>query len=288
MSLLEKGIRPRQIMTKEAFENAIATVMALGGSTNAVLHLLAIANEARVELHLDDFARIGRTRAAPRGHEAARPLPHDRPRPDRRRRRRAPRALLDEGLLDGDCLTVTGKTMAENLAEHRPAGPRRLGRASPSPTRSTPTAGSPSCAGRSRPKAPSSRSPGSTATLAFAGRARVFDGEGAAMEAILAGAITPGTVVVIRYEGPKGGPGMREMLAVTGAMTGAGRGGDCALVTDGRFSGGTQGFCVGHVAPEAAVGGPIGLVRGRRRDRARRARGPSRRARRAGRARAPP
>ena len=170
------------------------------------------------------------------------------------------RELLDEGLLHGDCLTVTGKTMAENLADARPARARRLGR--PPLRRSDPrrrrhrhparVARAGGCRGEGRRA--------STANSPLRVAARVFDGEDAAMEAILAGTVTPGTVVVIRYEGPKGGPGMREMLAVTGAMNGAGRGGDCALVTDGRFSGGTQGFCVGHVAPEAADGGPIGLV----------------------------
>jgi len=258
MGLLEKGIRPRQVMTKEAFENAIATVMALGGSTNAVLHLLAIAHEARVELHLDDFSRIGR-----RVPHLADMKPHGRYHmTDLDRIGGLPvvlRELLEQGLLHGECLTVTGKTMAENLAALDPPAPdgsvvRRFGE----PIHAD--GGIAILHGSLAPEGAVVKVAGIDGDLAFAGRARVFDGEGAAMEAILAGSVTPGTVVVIRYEGPKGGPGMREMLAVTGAMTGVGRGGDCALVTDGRFSGGTQGFCVGHVAPEAAVGGPIGLV----------------------------
>ena len=258
IALLEKDIRPRQIMTKEAFENAIATVMALGGSTNAVLHLLAIANEARVELHLDDFSRIGR-----RVPHLADMKPHGRYHmTDLDRIGGLPvvlRELLEEDLLRGECLTVTGKTMAENLAALDPPAPDgsvvRLFR---EPIH--PDGGIAILRGSLAPEGAVVKVAGIDGDRAFAGPARVFDGEGAAMEAILAGTVTPGTVVVIRYEGPKGGPGMREMLAVTGAMTGAGRGGDCALVTDGRFSGGTQGFCVGHVAPEAAVGGPIGLV----------------------------
>ncbi len=258
IALLEKGIRPRQIMTKEAFENAIATVMALGGSTNAVLHLLAIANESRVELHLDDFSRIGR-----RVPHLADMKPHGRYHmTDLDRIGGVPvvlRELLQEGLLHGECLTVTGKTMAENLAALDPPVPDgSVVRLFGEPIHAD--GGIAILRGSLAPEGAVVKVAGIDGDLAFAGRARVFDGEGAAMEAILAGTVTPGTVVVIRYEGPKGGPGMREMLAVTGAMTGAGRGGDCALVTDGRFSGGTQGFCVGHVAPEAAVGGPIGLV----------------------------
>ncbi len=258
IALLEKGIRPRQIMSKAAFDNAIATVMALGGSTNAVLHLLAIANEARVELHLEDFSRIGR-----RVPHLADMKPHGRYHmTDLDRIGGLPvvlRELLDKGLINGECLTVTGKTMAENLAELDPPAPDgSVVRGFGEPIHSD--GGIAILTGSLAPQGAVVKVAGIDGELAFTGRARVFDGEGAAMEAILAGAITPGTVVVVRYEGPKGGPGMREMLAVTGAMTGAGRGGDCALVTDGRFSGGTQGFCVGHVAPEAAVGGPIALV----------------------------
>jgi dihydroxy-acid dehydratase len=258
MSLLAQGIRPRQIMTKEAFDNAIAAVMALGGSTNAVLHLLAIANEARVELHLDDFARIGR-----RVPHLADMKPHGRYHmTDLDRIGGVPvvlKVLLDEGLLNGDCLTVTGKTMAENLADIDPPAPDGyVVRPFTDPVHAD--GGIAVLRGSLAPEGAVVKVAGIEGEAAFTGAARVFDGEAAAMDTILAGSITPGTVVVIRYEGPKGGPGMREMLAVTGAMTGAGRGGDCALVTDGRFSGGTQGFCIGHVAPEAAVGGPIGLV----------------------------
>ena len=258
MGLLEKGIRPRQVMTKEAFENAIATVMALGGSTNAVLHLLAIAHEARVELHLDDFSRLGR-----RVPHLADMKPHGRYHmTDLDRIGGLPvvlRVLLEEGLLHGECLTVTGKTMAENLVDLDPPAPDgSVVRLFGEPIHAD--GGIAILHGSLAPEGAVVKVAGIDGELAFTGRARVFDGEGAAMEAILAATVAPGTVVVIRYEGPKGGPGMREMLAVTGAMTGAGRGGDCALVTDGRFSGGTQGFCVGHVSPEAAVGGPIGLL----------------------------
>ena len=255
--LLELGIRPRQIMTKEAFENAIAVVMALGGSTNAVLHLLAIANEARVDLTLDDFNRVGA-----RTPHIADTKPHGKYHmTDIDRIGGVPvvmKMLLDAGLLHGDVLTVTGKTMAENLAELDPPGPDgSVIRGLDNPLHAD--GGIAVLTGSLAPK-------GSVVKVAgidhdrFEGTARVFDGEDGAMEAILAGSIEPGTVVVIRYEGPKGGPGMREMLAVTGAMKGAGRGGDCALLTDGRFSGGTHGFCIGHVAPEAVDGGPIAFV----------------------------
>jgi dihydroxy-acid dehydratase len=258
MGLLEKGIRPRQVMTRQAFENAIATVMALGGSTNAVLHLLAIASEARVELHLDDFSRIGR-----RVPHLADMKPHGKYHMTDLDRIGGVavvlRSLLEEGLIDGDCLTVTGKTMAENLSDIDPPAPDGLVvHAFSAPIHAD--GGIAILRGSLAPEGAVVKVAGIDGTLSVRGRARVFDGEAAAMEAILAGSITPGTVLVIAYEGPKGGPGMREMLAVTGAMTGAGRGADCALVTDGRFSGGTQGFCVGHVAPEAAIGGPIGLV----------------------------
>jgi dihydroxy-acid dehydratase len=258
ISLLEQGIRPRQIMTKEAFENAIATVMALGGSTNAVLHLLAIANEAHVELHLDDFSRIGRrvphlADMKPHGRYHMSDLDHI------GGVAVVLQALFEQGLLHGDCLTVTGKSIAENLAELDPPAPDgSVVHRFAEPIHAD--GGIAILRGSLAPEGAVVKVAGIDGNLSFAGRARVFDGESAAMDAILAGTISPGTVVVVRYEGPKGGPGMREMLAVTGAMTGAGRGSDCALVTDGRFSGGTQGFCVGHVAPEAAVGGPIGLV----------------------------
>ncbi len=255
--LLELGIRPRQIMTKEAFENAIAVVNALGGSTNAVLHLLAIANEARVELNIDDFDRIGR-----RVPHLADTKPHGRYHMfDIDRIGGIPvvmRELLEAGLLHGDCLTVTGHTLAENLERLDPPAPD--GEVIHPMTRPIHTTGGIAILrGTLAPEGSVVKVAGID-TESFDGRARVFDGEDGAMEAILAGRIQPGTIVVIRYEGPKGGPGMREMLAVTGAMKGAGRGGDCALLTDGRFSGGTHGLCIGHVAPEAVDGGPIAFV----------------------------
>jgi dihydroxy-acid dehydratase len=254
--LLEQGIRPRQILTREAFENAIAVVNALGGSTNAVLHLLAIAAEARVELSLDDFNKVAArvphiadTKPGGRYHMA-----------DVDRIGGVPvvmRHLLDAGLLHGDCLTVTGRTVAENLAALDPPPPDGdVIHPLDAPIHAV---GIAVLTGSLAPNGAVVKVAGITFDR-FEGTARVFDGEDGAMEAILAGSIEPGTVVVIRYEGPKGGPGMREMLAVTGAMKGVGRGGDCALVTDGRFSGGTHGFCIGHVAPEAVDGGPIALV----------------------------
>jgi dihydroxy-acid dehydratase len=258
MNLLELGLRPRQIMTKEAFENAIAVVMALGGSTNAVLHLLAIANEAHVELELADFNRI-----AAKVPHIADTKPHGKYHmSDIDRIGGLPvimRELLDAGLIHGDCLTVTGKTVAENLAAIDPPAPdgdvvHRLS----DPIHSI--GGIAVLTGSLAPNGAVVKVAGIDFTR-FEGNARVFDGEQAAMDEILADKIKPGDVVVIRYEGPKGGPGMREMLAVTGAMKGAGRGADAALVTDGRFSGGTHGFCVGHVAPEAVDGGPIAFVR---------------------------
>ncbi len=257
LQLVEMGLRPRQIMTKKAFENAIAVVMALGGSTNAVLHLLAIAHEARVELELDDFNKIGA-----RVPHIADTKPHGKYHMvDIDSIGGVPvvmRELLDAGLLHGDVLTVTGKTMAENLEVLDPPKPDgEIVHPLSAPIhvqggiavlRGTlaPNGGVVKVAGIDEPR--------------FDGTARVFDGEAAAMDEILAGKIKAGDVVVIRYEGPKGGPGMREMLAVTGAMKGAGRGKDAALITDGRFSGGTHGYCVGHVAPEAVDGGPIAFV----------------------------
>jgi len=257
IGLLAAGIRPRQIMTKPAFENAIAVVMALGGSTNAVLHLMAIAHEARVPLELDDFNRV-----AARVPHLADTKPHGKfHMVDIDRVGGVPvvmKELLDAGLLHGDCLTVTGRTVAENLEDLSPSRPDGVVvHPLSSPIHSS--GGLAVLSGSLAPKGSVVKVAGIDA-LRFEGTARVFDGEPAAMEAIMDGTIEPGTVVVIRYEGPKGGPGMREMLAVTGAMKGAGRGGDCALVTDGRFSGGTHGFCVGHVAPEAVDGGPIALV----------------------------
>ena len=257
IDLLRAGIRPRAILTKGAFENAIALVMALGGSTNAVLHLLAIAYEARVELELDDFNKV-----AARVPHFADTKPHGRYHmADIDRVGGIPvvmRMLLEEGLLHGDEITVTGRTMAENLQMLDPPAPdgevvHRF---------DDPIHDIGGIAVLTGSLAPS----GAVVKVAgidfetFEGPARVFDGEDDAMEAVLRGRINPGDVVVIRYEGPKGGPGMREMLAITGAMKGAGRGGDAALITDGRFSGGTHGFCVGHVAPEASDGGPMALV----------------------------
>ncbi|HYI60796.1 MAG TPA: dihydroxy-acid dehydratase [Acidimicrobiales bacterium] len=259
VELLRKGITSRQILTKPAFENAIAVTSALGGSTNAVLHLLAIANEADVALDLDDFNRIaaevphiadmkpgGRFHMSDLDGVGGVPV--------------VLQVLLDAGLLHGETLTVTGRTMAENLAELAPPAPdgevvRPLDR----PLHRE--GGLNVLTGTLAPRGSVVKVAGlSDDQKRFEGTARVFDGEDAAMEAILGGAIEPGTVLVIRYEGPKGGPGMREMLAVTGALKGAGRGADCALVTDGRFSGGTWGFCIGHVAPEATDGGPIAFV----------------------------
>jgi dihydroxy-acid dehydratase len=257
VDLLARGIRPRQIMTKEAFENAIAVTMAVGGSTNAVLHLLALAHEAGVELELDNFNRVGA-----RVPHIADMKPHGKYHMTDLDRiggvEVVMRELLDHGLLHGDCITVSGKTVAENLADLDPPKPdgdvvHSLG----NPIHAQ--GGIAVLRGSLAPQGAVVKIAGID-DLRFEGIARVFDGEEFAMDAILAGRIRPGEVVVIRYEGPKGGPGMREMLAVTGAMKGAGRGADAALVTDGRFSGGTHGFCVGHVAPEAVDGGPIALV----------------------------
>ncbi len=257
MHLLDLDLRPRQIMTKAAFENAIAVTMALGGSTNAVLHLLAIAHEARVELELDDFNRIGA-----RVPHLADMKPHGKYHMvDLDRVGGVPvvmQMLLDAGLLDGDCLTVTGKTVAENLADlASPAADGDVVHPLTEPIHAQ--GGIAVLRGSLAPQGAVVKVAGID-ELRFEGRARVFDGEQAAMEEILAGKIHAGDVVVIRYEGPKGGPGMREMLAVTGAMKGAGRGADAALITDGRFSGGTHGYCVGHVAPEAVDGGPIAFI----------------------------
>ncbi|MBK5248721.1 MAG: dihydroxy-acid dehydratase [Actinomycetales bacterium] len=258
VELLRKGITARQIMTKEAFENAIAVVMAFGGSTNAVLHLLAIAYEAEVDLTLDDFSRV-----------AAR-VPHlGDLKPfgqyvmyDVDRVGGVPvvmKALLDAGLLHGDCLTVTGKTLAENLADIAPPDPDgKILRAMNDPIH--PTGGITILHGSLAPEGAVVKSAGFDSDV-FEGTARVFDRERAAMDALEDGTITHGDVVVIRYEGPKGGPGMREMLAITGAIKGAGLGKDVLLLTDGRFSGGTTGLCVGHVAPETVDGGPIAFVR---------------------------
>jgi dihydroxy-acid dehydratase len=260
VNMLRLGITPRQIMTKPAFENAIALTSALGGSTNAVLHLLAIANEAGVELHLDDFNRI-----ADRVPHIADMKPGGKfHMSDLDTIGGVPvvlKHLLDAGLLHGDVLTVTGKTMAENLAEIDPPRPDGVV-VHPLDQPIHSEGGINVLTGSLAPEGAVLKIAGlSDEQKHFEGPARVFDDEDHAMAAILEGSIEPGTVLVIRYEGPKGGPGMREMLAITGALKGAGRGADCALITDGRFSGGTWGFCIGHVAPEATDGGPIAFVR---------------------------
>jgi dihydroxy-acid dehydratase len=258
VELLRKGITARQIMTKPAFENAIAVVMALGGSTNAVLHLLAIAREAEVDLTLEDFTRIGAKvphlgDLKPFGRFVMNDVDKVGGIPV------VLKLLLDAGLLHGDVLTVTGRTMAENLAELDPPSVdgdviRELGK----PIHGT--GGITILHGTLAPEGAVVKSAGFDDEV-FEGPAKVFDGERAAMDALEQGGIEHGDVVVIRYEGPKGGPGMREMLAITGAIKGAGLGKDVLLVTDGRFSGGTTGLCVGHMAPEAVDGGPIAFLR---------------------------
>ncbi len=257
VNLIRRGITARDIMTKKAFENAITVLMALGGSTNAVLHLLAIAHEAKVNLTIDDFNRIGDKTphladVKPFGRYVMNDLDKIGGVPV------VMKALLDAGLLHGDALTVTGKTLAENLQEINPPDPDgKIIYAVNNPIHKT--GGLVILKGSLAPegsviKAASVESP------VFEGTAKVFDDEKFAMEALTQGKIVKGDVVVIRYEGPKGGPGMREMLAVTAAIKGAGLGKDVMLVTDGRFSGATAGFCIGHVAPEATDGGPIALV----------------------------
>jgi len=258
VNLLRLGITTRDILTKEAFENAIAVGMALGGSTNIVLHLLAIANEAGVDLTLDDFNRIGSKvphigDLKPFGRFVMN---------DVDRRGGIPvllNALLEEGLLHGDALTVTGKTMAENLKELAPDPlDGTVLRKLDDPIHAT--GGLTILRGSLAPEGAVVKSAGFDADV-FEGPARVFERERQALDALAAGDIAPGSVVVIRYEGPKGGPGMREMLAITAAIKGAGLGKDVLLITDGRFSGGTTGLCIGHVAPEAVDGGPIAFVR---------------------------
>ncbi|MDR7300804.1 dihydroxy-acid dehydratase [Haloactinomyces albus] len=257
VGLIDKGITARRIMTKEAFENAIAVVMAFGGSTNAVLHLLAVAREANVDLTLEDFNRVGDrvphlADVKPFGRHVMSTVDRIGGVPV------VMKALLDAGLLHGDCLTVTGRTVAENLAEldppeldgdvvHKLSNPLH------------PTGGLTVMRGSLAPEGAVVKSAGFDVET-FEGTARVFDGEQAAMDAVAEGSLQAGDVVVIRYEGPRGGPGMREMLAVTGAIKGAGLGKDVLLLTDGRFSGGTTGLCIGHVAPEATDGGPIAFV----------------------------
>ncbi len=258
VKLVREGLRPRDILTRRAFENAITVTVALGGSTNAVLHLLAIAHEARVRLRLDDFTRIGKrvpvlADLKPSGRYlmselvaigGIAPLM---------------KMLLDAGLLHGECLTVTGATLAENLAN---TGMYLAGQDIVRPL-SNPVKKDSHLVilyGNVAPEGAVAKITGKEG-LKFSGRARVFDGEERATQAILDGAVRAGDVVVIRQEGPRGGPGMREMLSPTGAIMGRGLGDKVALITDGRFSGGSHGFVVGHISPEAAVGGPIGLLR---------------------------
>ena len=257
MHLIENDIKPLDIMTREAFENAIAVVIALGGSTNAVLHLLAIAREANVELTLDDFTRIGKTIPVladlkPSGKYlmselieigGIQPLM---------------KRMLDAGLLHGGCLTATGKTLAENLADvaDYPDG-QDIVRSLDDPIK--PDSHLSILYGNLAPEGSVAKITGKEG-LKFEGTAKVFHAEEEALQAILDDKVAAGDVVVVRYEGPKGAPGMREMLSPTSAIMGKGLGSEVALITDGRFSGGSHGFVVGHVSPEAAVGGPIALV----------------------------
>ena len=254
--MLENDIKPRDIMTREAFENAITVVLAMGGSTNAVLHLLAIAHEAGVDLHIDDFDRLSRstpyiTDLRPGGRFVMSDVDKSGGLPV------VMNELLRAGLLHPDVLTVTGKTLAENLAEFDTLPDSRV--IYPVSEARSPTGGLVILKGNLAPEGAVMKVAG-TKHLSHDGPARVFDGERAAFNAVTSGEIKGGDVVIIRYEGPKGGPGMQEMLAVTGAIMGAGLGEDTLLITDGRFSGATRGPMIGHVAPEAAVGGVIALV----------------------------
>ncbi len=258
VNLLRQGITARDILSKQAFENAIMVLMAFGGSTNAVLHLLAIANEAEVDLTLDDFNRIGDRvphigDLKPFGKYVMN---------DVDRHGGVPvvmKALLDAGLLHGDALTVTGKTMAENLEALNPdALDGTVMRTLDNPIHAS--GGITILHGSLAPEGAVVKTAGFDAEV-FEGPARVFEREREAMDALTAGTIAAGDIVVIRYEGPKGGPGMREMLAITAAIKGAGLGKDVLLLTDGRFSGGTTGLCIGHIAPEAVDAGPIAFVR---------------------------
>lgn len=258
VNLLRLGITSRDIMTKKAFENAITVAMALGGSTNVVLHILAIASEAEVELTLDDFNRIGDKvphlgDLKPFGKYVMNDVDRHGGLPV------LMKALLEEGLLHGDALTVTGKTVAENLAEMDidPLDGEVL-RTFDNPIH--PTGGLTILKGSLAPEGAVVKTAGFDLSE-FEGPARVFEREREALDALTAGTIKAGSVVVIRYEGPKGGPGMREMLAITAAIKGAGLGKDVLLLTDGRFSGGTTGLCIGHIAPEAVDAGPIAFVR---------------------------
>ena len=258
VELIRKGITTRQILTKKAFENAITVVMALGGSTNAVLHLLAIAHEAEVDLTLEDFHRVGSKvpllgDLKPFGKYVMTDVDKVGGIPV------ILRALLDAGLLHGDCLTVTGKTMAENLKDVLPPDPDgEILKAVNNPM--SLGGGITILGGSLVPHGAVCKTAGVGVDV-FEGPANVFEREQSAMDALENGSIVAGDVVVIRYEGPKGGPGMREMLMITGAIKGAGLGKSVLLLTDGRFSGGTTGLCVGHVAPEAVDGGPIAFVK---------------------------
>jgi len=258
VELIRKGITTRQILTKKAFENAITVVMALGGSTNAVLHLLAIAHEAEVDLTLEDFHRVGSKvpllgDLKPFGKYVMTDVDKVGGIPV------ILRALLDAGLLHGDCLTVTGKTMAENLKDVSPPDPDgEILKAVNNPM--SLGGGITILGGSLVPDGAVCKTAGVGVDV-FEGPAKVFEREQSAMDALENGSIVAGDVVVIRYEGPKGGPGMREMLMITGAIKGAGLGKSVLLLTDGRFSGGTTGLCVGHAAPEAVDGGPIAFVK---------------------------
>ena len=255
--LIDRGIKPSDILSREAFENGIVVAIALEGSTNAVLHLLAIAHAAKIPLELDDFTRIGKNVPVladmrPAGQYAMSELIHIggiQP---------LMKMLLDAGLLHGDCLTVTGKTLKENLKEVEPyPADQKIIRPLTNPIKKD--SHLVVLYGNVAPEGAVAKITGNEG-LSFTGTARTFQGEEAAMEAIMGGTVQPGDVVVLRYEGPRGGPGMREMLSPTSAINGRGLAGKVALITDGRFSGGSSGFVVGHVTPEAFEGGPIGLI----------------------------
>ena len=258
MNLIKKDIKPLDILSKEAFENAITVVIALGGSTNAVLHLIAMAKEANIDVSLDDFSRIGAkvpvlADLKPSGKYlmsdliaigGIQPLM---------------KSLLDKGLLHGNCMTVTGKTISENLGliQDYPSD-QKIIRGFDNPIKKS--SHLEILYGNLAPDGAVAKISGKEGTL-FTGNAKVFDSEELAMQAILSDQIIKGDVIIIRYEGPKGGPGMREMLSPTGAIMGKGLGSEVALITDGRFSGGSHGFVVGHVSPEAMVGGPLALIK---------------------------
>jgi dihydroxy-acid dehydratase len=257
-NLIEKNIRPRDILTRKAFENAIVTISALGGSTNAVLHLLAIAHAAGVKLSMADFTRIGKRAPVvadlkPSGKYVMAELVKIGGLTPLMKR------LLDRGLLHGDTMTVTGKTLAENLRDVRDYPPdQQIVRSLDQPIKKD--SHLVMLGGNLAPEGAVAKISGKEGE-SFTGQARVFDKEEDALTAILTGRIKKGDVVVIRYEGPRGGPGMREMLSPTSAIMGRGLGSDVALITDGRFSGGTHGFVVGHITPEAFAGGPLALVK---------------------------